>query len=96
MSLSLKRAAERLGLGHRELMKRMRDKGLLDKKNLPANPAATKDFLVTRESRWFHERLGMQYKRTTRVTDIGISWLAGQIGIERPAPPAVTDPREVA
>ncbi|MCD7039688.1 phage antirepressor KilAC domain-containing protein [Pseudomonas sp. MAFF 311095] len=96
MSLSLKRVAERLGLGHRELMQRMRDKGLLDKKNLPANPALTKDFLVTRESRWFHEKHGMQYKRTTRVTDIGISWLANQIGIERPAPPAVPDPREVA
>lgn len=96
MSISLKRAAQRLGLGHRELMKRMRDKGLLDKKNLPANPAATKDFLVTRETRWFHEDYGMQYQRTTRVTEIGISWLANQIGIEPPAPPAVPDPREVA
>lgn len=96
MSISLKRVAERLGLGHRELMKRMRDKGLLDQHNLPTNPALTKDFLVTRESRWFHEKHGMQYKRTTRVTDIGISWLARQIGIERPTPPATPDPREVA
>ena len=96
MSLSLKRVAERLGLGHRELMKRMRDKGLLDQHNLPTNPALTKDFLVTRESRWFHEKLGIQYKRTTRVTDVGISWLARQIGIERPPPPAAPDPREVA
>ncbi|QOU06783.1 phage antirepressor KilAC domain-containing protein [Pseudomonas fluorescens] len=96
MSLSLKRVAERLGLGHRKLMQRMREKGLLDKYNLPANPAATKDFLVTRESRWFHEQHGMQYKRTTRVTEVGISWLANQIGIERPAPPAAPDPREVA
>lgn len=96
MSLSLKRVAERLGLGHRELMKRMRDKGLLDQHNLPTNPALTRDFLVTRESRWFHEKHGMQYKRTTRVTDIGISWLARQIGVERPIPPAVPDPREVA
>jgi len=96
MSLSLKRVAGRLGLGHRELMKRMRDKGLLDQYNLPSNPALTKDFLVTRESRWFHEKLGIQYKRTTRVTDVGISWLARQIGIERPPPPAAPDPREVA
>lgn len=49
MSLSLKRVAERLGLGHRELMKRMRDKGLLNQHNLPTNPVVTKDFLVTRE-----------------------------------------------
>jgi phage antirepressor YoqD-like protein len=96
MSLSLKHAAERLGLGHRTLMQRMRDKGLLGKDNLPANPVATKDFLVTRDSRWYHEKAGMQYKRTTRVTDIGLPWLAKQLGIERPAPPAVADPREVA
>lgn len=96
MSLSLKRAAERLGLGHRVLMQRMRDKGLLDTRNLPTNPAVTKDFLVTRESRWFHEKHGMQYQRTTRVTEIGIFWLATHLGIERPAQPAVADPREVA
>lgn len=96
MTLSLKQAAERLGMGHRKLMQRMRKKGLLDKHNLPANPVATKDFLVTRERRWYHEKSGMQYPRTTRVTDIGITWLAKQLGIERPAPPAVADPREVA
>ncbi|WP_339079652.1 phage antirepressor KilAC domain-containing protein [Pseudomonas sp. TMP9] len=96
MSHSLKNAAERLGLGHRTLMQRMRDKGLLDKHNLPANPVMTKDFLVTRENRYQHPEYGMQYPRTTRVTDIGIPWLAKQLGIERPAPPAVADPREVA
>lgn len=96
MSLSLKHAAERLGLGHRTLMQCMRDKGLLDKYNLPANPEATKEFLVTREARWCHPKAGMQYPRTTRVTDIGLPWLAKQLGIERPAPPAVADPREVA
>ena len=66
MTLSLKQAAERLGMGHRKLMQRMREKGLLDKHNLPANPVATKDFLVTREGRWYHEKSGMQYPRTTR------------------------------
>lgn len=96
MSHSLKHAAERLGLGHRTLMQRMRDKGLLDKHNLPANPAMTKEFLVTREHRYQHPEHGMQYPRTTRVTDIGLHWLAKQLGIERPAPPAVADPREVA
>lgn len=96
MSRSLSQAAERLGLGHRKLMQRMRDLGLLGKDNLPANPEATKDFLVTRESRWYHEKLGMQYKRTTRVTDIGLPWLAKQLGIERPMPPAVPDRRDVA
>lgn len=96
MSYSLKYAAERLGIGHRTLMQRMRDKGLLDKHNLPANPVMTKAFLVTREGRYQHPEHGMQYPRTTRVTDIGLPWLAKQLGIERPAPPAVADPREVA
>lgn len=96
MSLSLKQAAERLGLGHRTLMQRMRDKGLLDKHNLPANPVMTKEFLVTRENRYLHPRAGMQYPRTTRVTDIGIHWLAKQLGIERPMPPALPDRRDVA
>jgi len=96
MSLSLKQAAERLGLGHRTLLQRMRDKGLLDISNLPANPVATKDFLVTREGRWFHEKHGMQYSRTTRVTVLGLPWLAKQLGIELPIPPAEPDRRDVA
>jgi phage antirepressor YoqD-like protein len=96
MSLSLKQAAERLGLGHRTLLQRMRDRGLLDKSNLPANPEMTKDFLVTRESRWYHPKAGMQYPRSTRVTVIGLPWLAKQLGIELPMPPAVPDRRDVA
>lgn len=96
MSLSLKQAAERLGLGHRKLLQRMREKGLLDKHNLPANPVATKDFLVTRERRWYHEEHGMQYPRYTRVTVIGLPWLAKKLGIELAMPLAAADPREVA
>lgn len=96
MSISLKQAAERLGLGHRELMKRMREKGLLDRHNLPAAPDLTKAFLVTREHRYHHPEHGMQYPRTTRLTDAGIPWLAQQLGIERPMPEAKPDPRYVA
>lgn len=96
MSHSLKDTAERLGLKHRELMKRMREKGLLDKFNLPANPEMTKLYLVTREFRYPHPRLGMQYPRSTRVTDAGIPWLADKLGIERPMPEPQADPRDVA
>lgn len=96
MSHSLKYTAERLGIGHRELMKRMRDAGLLDKHNLPANPVMTKEFLVTRENRYHHPEHGLQYPRTTRVTDAGLAWLAKKLGIERPMPPAQQDPRDVA
>ncbi|MCC3681324.1 hypothetical protein LLE81_12015, partial [Staphylococcus epidermidis] len=60
MSNSLKYAAQRLGLGHRELMKRMREKGLLTAANLPANPDATKAFLVTRENRFYPPESALQ------------------------------------
>lgn len=96
MSNSLKYTAQRLGLGHRELMKRMREAGLLDSRNLPANPEMTKAFLVTRENRYYHPEHGLQYPRTTRATDAGIPWLAKQLGIEQPLPEPQQDPRDVA
>jgi len=96
MSLSLKFAAERLGLGHRKLMAQMRTKGLLGSDNLPAHPDRDKAFLVTRESQWFHPECGMQYQRATRVTPAGLPWLAQQLGIDRPLPEPQPDPRDVA
>lgn len=96
MSNSLKYTAERLGLGHRKMMQRMREVGLLDAHNLPAHPARDKAFLVTREARIYHPTHGLQYPRTTRVTDIGIPWLARQLGIERALPEPQQDPRDVA
>ncbi len=96
MSNSLKYTAQRLGLKHLDLMKRMREKGLLTEHNLPAHPTRDKAFLVTRENRYYHPDHGMQYPRTTRVTDAGIPWLAQQLGIQRPMPPAQADPRDVA
>ncbi len=96
MSNTLKYTAQRLGIGHRDLMKRMRDKGLLDRFNLPANPEMTKLYLVTKESRYEYPEHGMQYPRTTRVTDAGIPWLAEKLGIDRPMPEPQQDPRDVA
>jgi phage antirepressor YoqD-like protein len=96
MSNSLKYTAQRLGLGHRDLMKRMRAAGILDRHNLPANPEMTKAYLVTRENRYYHPEHGLQYPRTTRVTDAGIPWLAAKLGIERPMPEPQQDPRDVA
>ncbi|WP_457978109.1 phage antirepressor KilAC domain-containing protein [Ectopseudomonas composti] len=96
MSNTLKYTAQRLGIGHRDLMKRMREKGLLDRSNLPANPEMTKLYLVTKEHRYEHPDHGMQYPRTTRVTDAGIPWLADKLGIERPMPEPKVDPRDVA
>lgn len=96
MSLSLKFAAERLGLGHRKLMAQMRAKGLLGSDNLPAHPDRDKAYLVTRENRFYHPEAGMQYPRTTRVTSAGVPWLAQQLGIDRPLPEPQPDPRDVA
>ena len=96
MSHSLKETAQRLGLKHLAMMKAMREKGLLTNRNLPANPELTKLYLVTREFRYDHPVHGVQYPRTTRVTDAGINWLADKLGVERPMPPAQQDPRDVA
>lgn len=96
MSHSLKDTATRLGLKHRDMMKRMREKGLTDQYNLPTNPELTKLYLVTRENKFYSDNKGWRFTRTTRVTDAGINWLADKLGVERPMPPAQQDPRDVA
>lgn len=96
MSNSLKYTAERLGLGHRKMMQRMREVGLLNGSNLPAHPDRDKAFLVTRETRVYTPTNGLMYPRTTRVTDAGIPWLARKLGIEQPLPEPQQDPRDVA
>ena len=95
-SIALKDAAQRLGIGHRALMKLMREKGLLTKHNLPANPEATKHHLVTRENRYYHPEHGQQFPRTTRLMEGSLHWLAGRLGIQVPMPEAKQDPRDVA
>ncbi|MDG9925461.1 MULTISPECIES: phage antirepressor KilAC domain-containing protein [unclassified Pseudomonas] len=95
-SIALKDAAQRLGIGHRALMKLMREKGLLTKHNLPANPEATKHHLVTREHRYNHPEHGLQYPRTTRLMEGSLHWLAGRLGIQAPMPETTQDPRDVA
>lgn len=96
MSHSLKDTAERLGLKHRAMMKLMREKGLLDQYNQPANPEQTKLYLVTRENPFYSDAKGWRFTRTTRVTDAGIAWLADKLGIERQMPEPQADPRDVA
>lgn len=96
MAYTLKEAAPHLGLTRTKLIALMRGKGLLGTSNLPAYPKRDRLYLHTHEGRWFHAELGLQYSYSTRVTPAGIRWLAEQLGIERPAPPATPDPREVA
>lgn len=96
MELNLHKTAERLGTTRPKLIKLMRGKGLLDAKNLPAHPLRDKHHMRAKETPWQHHELGQQYSYSTRVKTSSLTWLAEQLGIERPAPPAVADPREVA
>ncbi|MNO67639.1 hypothetical protein D3C76_584470 [compost metagenome] len=93
--LSLKEAAERLGLSRPALIKRMRDAGLLNEKNLPAHPLRDRLYLRTREGSWHHPELGQQYSYSAKVRPAGISWLADRLGIPRPMPQAEQDRRDV-
>lgn len=94
MERSLAQAATQLGLTRPKLIARMREKGLLNEKNLPAYPNRDRDYLRIKNGQWFHDQLGMQYSQSTRVKQLGIRWLAEQLCINLPAIPA--DNREVA
>ncbi|MGX9380094.1 phage antirepressor KilAC domain-containing protein [Pseudomonas sp. JQ36] len=94
MERNLAQAAAQLGITRPKLIARMREKGLLNKKNLPAYPNRDRDYLRIKDGQWYHDQLGMQYCRSTKVKQPGIRWLAEQLGIDLPAIPAA--PRDVA
>lgn len=96
MDYDLHCAARRLGLTRPKLIARLREKGLLTDKNLPAHPVRDKLYMRTKDGTWYHEKLGLQYSQSTRITYAGIPWLADQLGIERPAPPPDDERRYVA
>lgn len=88
MDRDLKQTAAQLGLTRPQLIARLREKGLLTPENLPAHPARDRDYLRVKEGHWFHPVCGMQYSRSTRVTQAGLRWLADRLGIELPPLPA--------
>lgn len=94
MERTLAQAARRLGVSRPKLIAMMRDKALLNERNLPAYPTRDREYLRIRESNWFHHQLGMQYSQSTRVKQPGIRWLADQLGLRLPDIPA--DSRDVA
>lgn len=94
MERTLAKAAACLGTTRPKLIKLMRDKGLLNARNLPAFPVRDREFLRVKDSNWFHAELGMQYSQSTRVRQPGIAWLAEQLGLA--LPPIATDHRDVA
>ena len=94
MERTLAKAAEYLGTTRPKLIKLMREKGLLNERNLPAFPVRDREHLRVKDSNWFHAELGMQYSQSTRVRQPGMAWLAEQLGLALPAIPA--DHRDVA
>ena len=94
MERTLAQAASQFGLTRPKLIYLMREKGLLNERNLPAYPTRDRDYLRVKDGHWYHEQLGMQYSQSTRVKQPGIRWLAEQLGLELPAIPV--DNRDVA
>jgi len=94
MERSLEKAAKYFGLTRPKLILLMRQKGLLNDRNLPAFPVRDREYLRVKNSNWFHANAGMQYSQSTKVRQAGIRWLADQPGLELPAIPA--DNRDVA
>jgi phage antirepressor YoqD-like protein len=94
MERSLEKTAKHFGLTRPKLIALMREKGLINDRNLPAFPVRDREYLRVKDSNWFHETAGMQYSQSTKVRQAGIRWLAEQLGLELPAIPA--DNRDVA
>ena len=84
---SLQKAAKALGITRPELIKRMRAKGLLNDRTLPAQPQQHRAYLFVHESSWPHPSLGMQYSQSTRIRRDALRWLAFELDMQPPAPP---------
>ncbi|MFV0929342.1 phage antirepressor KilAC domain-containing protein [Pseudomonas jessenii] len=94
MERTLAQAASKLGLTRPKLIALMREKGLLNARNLPAFPVRDREYLRIKDGTWYHETAGMQYSQSTKVRQAGMRWLAEQLGLELPTIPA--DNRDVA
>jgi phage antirepressor YoqD-like protein len=94
MERTLAQAANKLGLTRPKLIALMREKGLLNARNLPAFPVRDREYLRIKDGTWYHETAGMQYSQSTKVRQAGMRWLAEQLGLELPDIPA--DNRDVA
>ncbi|WP_034106758.1 phage antirepressor KilAC domain-containing protein [Pseudomonas lurida] len=94
MERSLEKAAKYFGLTRPKLIALMREKGLLNDRNLPTFPVRDREYLRVKDSNWYHETAGTQYSQSTKVRQAGVRWLAEELGLELPAIPA--DNRDVA
>lgn len=92
---SLQDAAKALGITRPALIKRMREAGLLDDRNLPTHPLRDRLYLEKHEGNWHHPELGPQYSYSTRVRPAGLAWLRQKLDIPMPMPPVEQDRRDV-
>lgn len=92
---TLQEAAKTLGITRPALIRRMREAGLIDDRNLPTHPMRDRLHLEKHESNWQHPELGQQYSYSTRVRPAGIAWLRQKLGIPLPMPPVEPDRRDV-
>ncbi|MNZ07001.1 hypothetical protein D3C78_237670 [compost metagenome] len=88
LNLNLQQTSARLGISRPVLIRRLREADLLDEHNLPRHPTRDRQYLQTRDGNWYHPELGMQYTRSTRVTQAGVRWLAEKLGIDLVPPTA--------
>ncbi len=84
MERSLEKAAKYFGLTRPKLIALMRDRGLLNSKNLPAYPVRDREYLRIKDGTWYHATAGMQYSQSTKVRQAGMHWLAEQLELELP------------
>jgi phage antirepressor YoqD-like protein len=94
MERSLEKVAKYFGITRPKLIALMREKGLINDRNLPAFPVRDSEYLRVKNGNWYHDTAGIQYSQSTRVRQAGMPWLAEQLGLGLPAIPA--DNRDVA
>lgn len=94
MERSLEKTAKYFGITRPKLIALLREKGLLNDRNLPAFPVRDREYLRIKNGNWYHETAGMQHSQSTKVRQVGMPWLAKQLGLDLPAIPA--DNRDVA
>ncbi|MFT2186338.1 phage antirepressor KilAC domain-containing protein [Pseudomonas putida] len=87
MERTLAQTAKQFGISRNELISRMREKELLNERNLPRYPTRDREYLRIKEGKWYHPTSGMQYSESTRVKQAGIPWLAERLALQLPTPP---------
>lgn len=87
MERSLEKTSKYFGITRPALIKLMREKGLLNDRNLPVYPHRDREYLRVKDGSWYHAVAGMQYCQSTKVRQPGIRWLADQLGLDLPTIP---------